>query len=99
MERENYVKEFARRLASFQNHPLNNYQPINFKFKGEGGYSKVLSFFSEKEKKELVIKIYPAVFYSDAKNEFNNMDSLFHENVIQVFNIFTIYIDENEQKK
>ena len=85
IERENYVKEFAKRLAAFVNHPLNSYEPTDFKWKGEGGQSKVLSFYSQTQKKELVVKIYPAVYYKDAKNEFNNMNMLIHDNILQVF--------------
>ena len=46
IERENYVKAFAERLAAFVNHPLNSYKPSNFKWKGQGGQSKVLGFYS-----------------------------------------------------
>jgi len=42
----------------------------------------VLSFFSGSHNKELVVKIYPAVFYADAENEFNNMNMLVHQNIL-----------------
>ena len=66
IEQKNYAKEFENRLAAFVNHPLNIYQPSNFRWLGSGGQSKVLNFFSATKKKDLVVKIYPAVFYSDA---------------------------------
>ena len=93
IERENYVAEYSKNVANFPNHPLNQYQPKNFAFKGQGGQSKVLSFFSESRKKDLVVKIYPAVYYSDAKSEFNNMNMLEHPNILQVYEMHTTYVD------
>lgn len=96
-DKEAYAAEFGQKLAQFSNHPLNYYQPKNFKFMGLGGQSKVLSFYSETAKKELVVKIYPAVFYSDAKNEFDNMKLLVHENILQVIEFRTIYVDDEKK--
>ena len=92
IERDNYVKEFSKRLSAFVNHPLNSYKPTNFKWKGQGGQSKVLGFFSQTRKKDLVVKIYPAVYYADAQNEFNNMNMLVHENILQVYEMHTIFV-------
>lgn len=99
IEQKNYAKEFEKRLAAFVNHPLNLYKPSNFRWLGSGGQSKVLSFYSETRKSDLVVKIYPAVFYSDAKNEFNNMNLLVHENILQVFEMHTLYIGDQKKEK
>jgi len=91
-DKDAYVAEFGQKLAQFTNHPLNYYKPKDFKFMGLGGQSKVLGFFSETIQKELVVKIYPAVYFSDAKNEFDNMKLLVHENILQVHEFHTIYV-------
>lgn len=93
-DKDAYVKDFSEKLESFSNHPLNYYEPKQFKFAGLGGQSKVLSFYSQKIKKELVVKIYPSLFYTDAKNEFDNMQMLDHPNILQVYEFHTIYVDD-----
>ena len=98
-DKEAYAADFGKKLSLFSNHPLNYYQPRDFKFMGLGGQSKVLSFYSETAKKELVVKIYPALFYSDAKNEFDNMKLLLHENILQVHEFRTIYVDDHKAGK
>ena len=99
IERDNYVKEFSKRLQAFVNHPLNSYKPTNFKWKGQGGQSKVLGFYSQTRKKDLVVKIYPAVYYADAQNEFNNMNMLVHENILQVYEMHTIFVADPGKDK
>lgn len=96
-DKEAYAAEFSQKLSQFSNHPLNYYKPRDFKFMGLGGQSKVLSFYSETAEKDLVVKIYPAVFYSDAKNEFDNMKLLVHENILQVHEFRTIYVDDEKK--
>lgn len=76
------------------NHPLNSYKPTNFKWKGQGGQSKVLGFYSVSRKKDLVVKIYPALYYADAQNEFNNMNVLMHDNILQVYEMHTIFVGD-----
>jgi hypothetical protein len=62
IEKKIYLKEFKKRLDQYINHPLHNYKPSNFNFLSQGGQSKVLSFYSENLKTDLVIKIYPGKF-------------------------------------
>ena len=68
--RKLYLKEFKNRIKAFENHPLLSYEPDKFKFIGEGGQAKVLSFYSGTLGEELVVKIYSSKYKQEAENEF-----------------------------
>ena len=78
---------------------MNQYKPSNFSFAGLGGQSKVLAFYSETMQMDLVVKIYPSLYYEDAKNEFDNMDLLEHENILKVFDFRKIYIESKDEEE
>lgn len=78
------MEEFESALQRYANHPLNSYEPTDFKFAGKGGQSEVLSFYSNTLEQELVVKIYNSQFEKDAQNEFDNMQLLEHENILKV---------------
>lgn len=48
---------------------------------------------------DLVVKIYPSLYYEDAKNEFDNMDLLEHENILKVFDFRKIYIESKDEEE
>ena len=93
-DKQAYVTSFESKLSEYENHPLNHYQPTKFRFAGLGGQSKVLSFYSELLKKDLVVKIYPSLYEEDAKNEYDNMLLLEHENILKVYDFRRIYIEQ-----
>ena len=84
-------------MDRYVNHPLRQYQPKSIRFLGQGGHAKVLSFHSDSTDQDMVIKIYSALYKTEAENEFDNMQFLDHDNVLKVFEIGTIY--EERKKK
>ncbi|CDW79880.1 kelch motif family protein [Stylonychia lemnae] len=97
IQKKLYLKEFNKNLEKYVNHPLHEYKPANIQFLAQGGQSKILSFYSENMKRDLVIKIYQAKYFKQAESEFNNMHLLDHENILQVYQIGTIYVEDEDQ--
>ena len=69
---------------------MNLYRPRDLKFVSVGGQSKIFAFHSETLERDLIIKIYNGRYYREAEQEYNIMNQLSHENVLQVYQLGTI---------